>query len=70
MTDIITRLHTAVITEVNPIDELTYPTNLGLEAAEEIERLRAALREAKFAIFSSDMTIKDRADQAIRLALK
>lgn len=57
MTDIITRLHTAVITEVNPIDDLTYPTNLGMEAAEllalrkqsldlaltEIGRLRSAL---------------------------
>jgi hypothetical protein len=52
MTDLITRLHTAVITEVNPIDELTYPTSLGREAADEIERLRAAkesiaLAEAK-----------------------
>lgn len=41
MSDLIERLHTAVITEVNPIDELTYPTMLGREAADEIERLRA-----------------------------
>lgn len=42
----------------------------------ENERLRAALKgvreaifELKFALFSSDMTIKDRADQSARLAL-
>lgn len=35
----------------------------------EIDKLREVLKEAKFAIFSSDMTIKDRADQSIRLVL-
>ncbi|NTJ46839.1 hypothetical protein G6K93_07405 [Agrobacterium rhizogenes] len=54
-----------------------------LEAAGEIILLRSerdaaktlcdemakALEEAKFALFSSDMTIKDRADQSMRLAL-
>lgn len=48
MTDLIERLHTAVITEVNPIDELTYPTMLGREAADEIERLRGLLDRETF----------------------
>jgi hypothetical protein len=53
------------------------------EAADEIAAIRSerdslkalcdemakALGEAKFALFSSDMTIKDRADQSMRLAL-
>lgn len=34
-----------------------------------IERLAEALERARFAIFSSDMTVKDSADQACRVAL-
>jgi len=33
------------------------------------DEMAKALEEAKFALFSSDMTIKDRADQSMRLAL-
>jgi len=49
--------------------ELAKNTALRFKAEAQVFQLRKVVDELKFALFSSDMTIKDRADQSARLAL-